>query len=148
MIEKFENKGIIYSLIIRSDYVPMDIDFITPNNYSQQLGIMARPAGYVISPHTHNAITREVEYTKEVLFIRAGKVRVDFYTEDCEYLESTILKKGDVILLAYGGHGFNMIEDSEIIEVKQGPYAGDGDKTHFNQKLPSKLIFKNEKYSI
>jgi mannose-6-phosphate isomerase-like protein (cupin superfamily) len=92
---------------------------------------MKRPKNYVIPPHVHNPVQREVFYTKEVLFIKSGKVRVDFYDEDRNYLKSTILEVGDVILLAYGGHGFEMLEDTEMIEVKQGPYAGDQDKTRF-----------------
>ena len=56
---------------------------------------------------------------------------MDFYDDEKNYLESRILESGDVILLAFGGHGFEMIEDSEIIEVKQGPYVGEADKTRF-----------------
>jgi hypothetical protein len=93
---------------------------------------MNRPEGYVIAPHVHNAVPREVQFTKEVLFIKSGKVRVDFYDDDQIYLESRILNQGDVILLAFGGHGFEMLEASEIIEVKQGPYAGEADKTRYN----------------
>ena len=74
---------------------------------------------------------REVQFTKEVLFIKSGKVRVDFYDDDQNYLESRILHQGDVILLAFGGHGFEILEPTEMIEVKQGPYAGEADKTRF-----------------
>jgi mannose-6-phosphate isomerase-like protein (cupin superfamily) len=119
------------ALIVRRDFHAEGIKFFTPNTYSQQLGYMNRPRGYVIPPHVHNPVRREVEYTKEVLFIRKGRVRVDFYSEEQEYLRSTVLNAGDVILLAFGGHGFEMLEDAEIIEVKQGPYAGDQDKTRF-----------------
>lgn len=75
---------------------------------------------------------REVQFTNEVLFVKSGKVRVDFYGDDRNYLESRILEQGDVILLASGGHGFEMLEPTEMIEVKQGPYAGDEDKTRFS----------------
>ena len=74
---------------------------------------------------------RQVQFTKEVLIIKSGRVRVDFYSDTRVYIESRILEAGDVILLAFGGHGFEMLEASEIIEVKQGPYAGDADKTRF-----------------
>ena len=92
---------------------------------------MNRPQGYQIQPHIHNKIPREVHFTNEVLFIKSGTVRVDFYDEDKLYVGSKIIITGDILLLVSGGHGFEMIEDSEIIEVKQGPYAGDEDKTHF-----------------
>ena len=56
---------------------------------------------------------------------------MDFYDSDQCYLESRILEAGDVILLATGGHGFEVLEEIEMIEVKQGPYAGEVDKTRF-----------------
>jgi hypothetical protein len=92
---------------------------------------MRRPTGYVIQPHVHNPVAREVLFTKEVLFIKSGLVRVDFYTDEKVYFQSATLRAGDVVLLAFGGHGFQILEEAEIIEVKQGPYAGDSDKTRF-----------------
>lgn len=132
MIERIIHGNVELALILRGKFKREGIEFLTPNNYSQQLGYMGRPRGYVIAPHVHNPVAREVMYTKEVLFIKSGKVRVDFYDEAQNYLESRLLEPGDVILLAFGGHGFEMLEDSEIIEVKQGPYAGDIDKTRFD----------------
>ena len=131
MVESITHNGLALAVLLKADYRQDGISFFTPPEFSQQLGYMNRPQGYVIPPHVHNPVTREVHYTKEVLFIKAGKVRVDFYDEDKVYLESRILHQGDVLLLAFGGHGFEMLEPSEIIEVKQGPYAGDADKTRF-----------------
>ncbi len=133
MIERIMSGGTELALIIRRSFSREGIEFFTPPNYSQQLGYMNRPQGYVIPPHVHLPVHREVAFTKEVLFIRSGRVRVDFYTEDQSYLESSILCAGDIVLLAYGGHGFEMLEASEIVEVKQGPYAGDQDKRRFEQ---------------
>ena len=132
MLNKVINKGQTLAIILRTTYKEKGINFFTPNEFSQQLAYMNRPSGYEIQPHVHNAVQREVQFTKEVLFIKSGKVRVDFYDNEKNYLESRILVSGDVILLAFGGHGFEMMEDSEIIEVKQGPYAGDADKTRFD----------------
>jgi mannose-6-phosphate isomerase-like protein (cupin superfamily) len=131
MIEKIKHHNKTLSIIIRHSFNKKGIEFFTPDDYSQQIGYMNRPKGYRITPHVHKPVPREVNYTKEVLFIKSGRVRVDFYTEEQEYLESTILENGDVILLAYGGHGFEMLEPTEIIEVKQGPYAGEDDKVRF-----------------
>lgn len=124
------------ALIIRADYEAEGIEFFTPDEFSQQVAYMNRPRDYVIPPHVHNPVTRSVAYTKEVLFIRSGRLRVDFYTDDQTYLHSTVLNAGDVIFLATGGHGFEMLEDTQIIEVKQGPYAGDDDKTRFSPVPP------------
>jgi hypothetical protein len=131
MIENIINNGSTLAVLLRASFKAEGIQFFTPADFSQQLAYMNRPEGYVISPHIHNAVPREVQFTKEVLFIKSGKVRVDFYDDDQIYLESRILNQGDVILLAFGGHGFEMLEASEIIEVKQGPYAGEADKTRF-----------------
>lgn len=131
MIEKINHQGKPLAMILRANYRADGIQFFTPNDFSQQLGYMNRPQGYVIPPHVHNPVAREVQFTKEVLFIKSGKVRVDFYDDNQNYLESRILNQGDIVLLAFGGHGFEMLEASEMIEVKQGPYAGEDDKTRF-----------------
>ena len=131
LVEHVEHEGQTVAVIVRREFRKDGIEFFTPGHFSQQIGYMNRPAGYVIAPHVHCAVPREVQYTNEVLFIKRGRVRVDFYSADQVYLESTVLASGDVILLAHGGHGFEMLEPTEIIEVKQGPYAGDRDKRRF-----------------
>ena len=131
MVENIIINNINFAVIIRSSFKRDGIEFFSQENDSQQLGYMNRPSGYVIQPHRHNLIKREVHLTQEVLLIKTGKVRVDFYSDNQEYLQSTILNQGDVILLSNGGHGFKMLEESEIIEVKQGPYCGELDKVRF-----------------
>ena len=143
MIDVISNSGRTLAILIRVKYQADGIKFFTPDDFSQQLAYMNRPQGYVIVPHVHNAVPREVQFTKEVLFIKSGKVRVDFYDDNQNYLESRILNQGDVILLAFGGHGFEMLESSEIIEVKQGPYAGDADKSRFAPISSEKIQLKD-----
>lgn len=140
MIERITYQQLELAIIIRNSFQKDGIEFFTPNDYSQQIGYMNRPRGYVIDPHIHNPVQRQVQFTKEVLFIKSGSMQVDFYDEEQYYIESRILNAGDFILLAFGGHGFEMLEDCEIIEVKQGPYAGDGDKTRFNPTSRKRLI--------
>ncbi len=141
-VESVIDNGRLLAVIVRTSFRCDGIEFFTPNDFSQQLGYMNRPEGYVIPPHVHNPVPREVQFTKEVLFIKSGKVRVDFYDDQKNYLESRILNSGDIILLAFGGHGFEMLEASEIIEVKQGPYAGDADKTRFEPVSIQRLKLK------
>jgi len=142
MIENIIHDGRILAVLLQTGYQQDGIEFFTPDDFSQQLGYMNRPEGYVIPPHVHNPVIREVQYTKEVLIIKSGRVRVDFYDDDQTYLESRVLKTGDVILLAYGGHGFEMLEPTEMIEVKQGPYAGDLDKTRFEGISADQAVIK------
>lgn len=122
----------ILAIILDKNFKNSGINFFTPSTFSQQLGYMNRPKGYNISPHDHNAVIRTIEWTQETLFIRSGHVRLDLYAPNTRsYLCSHDLYPGDVVLLAHGGHGFHMLEASEIVEVKQGPYAGEADKTRF-----------------
>jgi mannose-6-phosphate isomerase-like protein (cupin superfamily) len=131
MVEKIMHGEAMLALIVRSQFSADGIEFFTPDDFSQQLAYMKRPANWRIEPHVHNLVRRSVDYTNEVLFIKSGKVRVDFYVDAASYIESRVLYPGDVILLAHGGHGFTMLEESEMIEVKQGPYSGEMDKTRF-----------------
>lgn len=122
------------AIIIKKEFTTDGIKFFTPDDFSQQLAYMHHKKGKKIRPHTHNAVKREVNFTQEVLYLKKGKLKVDIYRKDRSYLKTHILDEGDVILLAGGGHGFEVLEDIEMIEVKQGPYAGDMDKTHFEGK--------------
>jgi mannose-6-phosphate isomerase-like protein (cupin superfamily) len=131
MIEQIFHDNRLQAIIIPHTFREPGIHFFTPPELSQQLAYMRHPAGKEIPPHLHNPVTREVRFTQEVLFIRSGRLRVDFYDEERNYLQSRILKGGDTILLASGGHGFEALEELEMIEVKQGPYTGDHDKTRF-----------------
>jgi hypothetical protein len=132
MIEQIQDGNDLLAIIIRDSFDKPGISFFTPHDLSQQLAYMRHPVGRVIEPHVHNPVAREVHYTQEVLFLKRGKLRVDFYTTAQQYLHSRILEAGDVILLVTGGHGFKVLEEVQMIEVKQGPYAGDMDKTRFN----------------
>ena len=131
-METIKKKDKVLAIIIRNDHKCDGVDFITPDEYSQQLAYMHHPKDKVIAAHVHNLVHRNVVMTQEVLFIKKGKLRVDFYDDYKDYLESRILNAGDVILLVSGGHGFKALEELEMIEVKQGPYSGDMDKVRFD----------------
>lgn len=142
MIDKIFHNNDLLAVIIRHSYKKEGVEFLTPDSFSQQLGYMNRPAGYNIQPHVHNIVSREVQLTQEVLYIKSGLIRVDFYSDQQKYLESRVLAAGDVILLAYGGHGFEVLQACEMIEVKQGPYAGENDKTRFTPNPTDKIEIK------
>ncbi len=132
MIEKIEKDNKILAIIIRASYSDNGVHFFTPNDFSQQLAFMKHPKNTLIDAHTHNIVLREVSLTQEVLVIRKGKIKVYLYDENRNFIESHILLAGDIILLAHGGHGFECIEDVEMVEVKQGPYLGEKDKVRFD----------------
>ena len=128
-------------MILPACYDKPGIQFFTRGELSQQLASMSYPTCKTFSTHMHNPVRREVFYTQEALFIRKGRVRVDFFSNRQEYRTSRVLGPGDVILLISGGHGFEVLKELNMVEVKQGPYAGDTDKTRFTAVLPEKLKF-------
>ncbi|MFZ4857332.1 MAG: cupin domain-containing protein [Desulfuromonadaceae bacterium] len=143
MIDTITKDNQLLAIIISHRFSEPGVHFFTPGELSQQLAYMRHPVGKEIPPHVHNPVAREVHFTQEVLFIKKGKLRVDFYDDARIYLESRILVAGDTILLATGGHGFEVLEELEMIEVKQGPYAGDHDKTRF--EAVDKTLLKDKR---
>ena len=119
------------ALIIRADFDAEGLHFFTPDSFSQQVAYMRHPKDKVITPHVHNLVARQVLYTQEVLLVRKGSVEVNLYTSRKSFLTSRVLGAGDLILLCGGGHSFRMLEETSMIEIKQGPYAGENDKITF-----------------
>lgn len=142
MIKKIFDGDNLLAIIVSNKFDQPGIHFFTPDDFSQQLAYMKHPKGKTIIPHVHNRVPRQVEYTQEVLFIKSGKIRVDFYDMEQKYLESHILSQHDVILLIKGGHGFEILEDLEMFEIKQGPYVGEADKTRFTAIQSEKIKIK------
>lgn len=146
------NKNIIWvhgvsgnrlGLIVRSQFSANGVDFLTPDTYGQQVAYMNRPKGEIIKAHIHEPISRTLVGTQEVLYIRKGRIRVDFYESDRTYVSSMILEAGDLMLLNTGGHGFEVLEEIDMIEIKQGPYAEGRDKTRFEPE-PHDIRFYDE----
>ena len=123
MVKKIVFEGELIAIIIPHDFHKDGVEFFSPKEFSQQLGYMKHPKGYNIQPHIHKLVVREIQYTQEVLLVKSGKIRVDFYSDEKKYIGKEELTAGDVILLASGGHGFTFLEESELIEIKQGPYT-------------------------
>ena len=140
MVEIILKDNILIAIIVPKNFKADGVHFFTPENLSQQLAYIRHPGGKLIEPHVHSLVKREVQYTQEVLFIKKGKLRVDIFDDQQKYIKSRILETGDVLFLASGGHGFEVIEEVEMIEVKQGPYAGDSDKRRFKGVDPSHLV--------
>ncbi|MBC8120643.1 MAG: hypothetical protein H7Y22_02255 [Gemmatimonadaceae bacterium] len=132
MLEEILWKKQLLAIIVFNQFKAAGTHFFTPDEFSQQLAYMHHPAGKRIEPHLHNPVPCTIERTQEVLIIKRGELRVDFYNNEQQYLESRLLTDGDVILLVSGGHGFEVVSDVEMFEVKQGPYLGTQTKTCFS----------------
>jgi len=138
-VETVAADGQTLALIVRGAINTPGVSFFTPGDYSQQLAYMQHPAGRVIAAHVHRPVVREVHKTLEVLFVRKGRLRADFYDDARRYVESRVLAGGDVILLVAGGHGFAALEPVEMFEVKQGPFAGTEDKALITAAPPDQI---------
>ena len=119
------------AIIIRTNFVPRETTFLTPSDYKQQIGFIVYPAGGEVPRHVHRPLQRQLVGTSEVLLVRRGHCVADIYNEERELIASRELREGDVILLVAGGHGFRMLADTVLLEVKQGPYTGIDEKERF-----------------
>jgi len=130
-VERIEGGGKPIAIIVRNDFSQPGVNFFSPYDFSQQLGILVHPPGHEVKAHVHNLIARDVRVTQEVLHLIEGKIEISLFTENKDWIATRVLTRGDTILLAYGGHGIKILEPSKILEVKQGPYAGMEDKEFF-----------------
>ena len=130
-IEHVTWNGQFIATILRRDFRPEKTTFVTPDAYYQQKGLVVYPAGGVITRHVHLPLQRHLIGTPETILVRAGKVEVDLFGLDRTPLGTWVLKQGDLIILAGGGHGFRCLEDTILLEVKQGPYTGLKEKEFF-----------------
>jgi len=143
MIEKITYKKKLLALIVRGKYRrKKGITFFTPNESTQQFGYMKHKKKHIIKPHLHKKRVTKISYTTEVILILKGKLRVDFYTPDKKYLFSKVLKENDIIMLVHGGHGFKILNDIEMLEIKQGPYSLIKDKIKFENINEKKIRIK------
>lgn len=138
-IEIIQDAYGLIATIIRRQYKAHGLKFITTPDYPQQLACMSHPKGKLIDAHWHPDQKREIYRTQEVLIIRKGSVRVDLYDQDQKYICSKVLQNGDVLFLASGGHGFEVLEDLDMVEVKTGPYLEAKDKVRFSQVDPKSI---------
>ena len=143
MIEKILHKKKLLALIVRGKYRnKKGIHFFTPNSATQQFGYMKHKKQHLIKPHLHQKRLTKILSTTEVILILKGMLRVDFYTPKKKYLFSKILKKNDIIMLVNGGHGFKVLKNIEMLEIKQGPYSISKDKVKFENIDEKKIKIK------
>lgn len=130
-VEQIASGSKVLAYIIRSEINPDKTTFLTPSDLKQQVGFIVYPAGGVIKRHVHRPLERHLIGTSEVLIVRRGRCEIDIYDDDRELVASRQLRPGDIMLMVGGGHGFRMLEDTVLLEVKQGPYTGIDEKEHF-----------------
>lgn len=130
-IEIIRDGDIPLAYFVRSGWMPQTTQFLTPDHFGQQMGMIVYGEGEEIQPHLHLPVVRKVHGTTEVIVVRKGSCTIDIYDQQKKKLISRELGTGDIVLLLAGGHGFHMREDTVLFEVKQGPYVGMADKERF-----------------
>lgn len=140
MLEKIEHRGILFATIVRKDFHKEGITFVTDGADLLEMGYMSHPAGYLVIPHSHPPFQRQTRGTQEVIFVKSGRIRVDFYSDQKVRLDSRELVGGDWIILLAGGHGIELLEPSILIEVKNGPYACESDKIRFKPNEDEEML--------
>lgn len=130
-VEHIDWNGQMLVIIIRSDSNPAETTFLTPSEYKQQVGFIVYPAGEEIVRHVHRPLQRHLIGTSEVLLVKSGRCEIDIYNDEKDFVATKELRQGDLMLMVGGGHGFRMIEDTVLLEIKQGPYTGLQEKERF-----------------
>lgn len=121
----------VYAYVMRESGQEARTTFLTPDEAIQQVGFVVHPAGAEVKRHYHLPLERSIVGTPEVLVVRSGRCEMDVYDDDQELVTTHELKAGDVMVMVGGGHGFRMLEDTVLLEVKQGPYYGPDEKAYF-----------------
>ncbi len=131
MIETITHQTQVLCLIIRRDYLPERTTFLTSPEYKQQLGYIVYPAGGEIARHVHRPLERYIVGTSETVLVRKGHCLIDIYNDVRELVTTCELSEGDVMIMVSGGHGYRMVEDTILMEIKTGPYTGVDEKELF-----------------
>src|SRR5262245_22143192 len=119
------------AFIVRAQLNPEHTTFLTPSEFEQQVGMVVYAAGGEIRRHVHRPIERRLSRTSEVILVRRGRCEIDIYNDQRELVAKRELGCGDVVIVVAGGHGYRMLEDTVLLEVKQGPYTGIDEKELF-----------------
>ena len=130
-VERIYWDEICLAYIIRASFLPDETTFLTPPDYKQQVGYIVYPAAGEIERHVHRPLERNLVGTSEVLILKRGRCEIDIYSNEGKLVATRELRKGDVMLMVGGGHGFRMLEETVFLEIKQGPYLGIEEKERF-----------------
>lgn len=126
-----DKEGCPLCYVIRAGFLPARTTFVTPEDFKQQVGYVVYAAGGEVPRHTHKDLPRYLIGTSEVIVVKKGRCLLDIYDANRMFVDTRELGIGDVMLMVGGGHGFRMLEDTVLLEVKQGPYTGVDEKERF-----------------
>ena len=130
-IQHIEQKGKLLAIVIPNQHAPPQTEFITDDELNLQAGYIVYAKGDQVKRHAHHPVERTIKGTTEVLLVKSGRCIADIYDDQQQLVTSCELSERDIIMLIAGGHGFRMLEDCALFEIKQGPYAGPNEKFWF-----------------
>jgi hypothetical protein len=130
-VERITSRDNVLCLIVRAELRLGTTTFFTPPEWKQQVGFVVYPAGGEIARHVHRPIERRLVGTSEVVLVQSGRCLLDVYDDERNLVATRELGPGDLMLMVGGGHGFRMLEDTVLLEIKQGPYTGLDEKERF-----------------
>jgi cupin fold WbuC family metalloprotein len=128
---RFTEEGRTLCLVVRGSRDVGETSFFTENEALLQVGLVVHPAGHVIPRHRHVPVQRRIDETGEVLIVRRGRCAVELFGRQGTALGSVELGSGDIMILSGAPHRLTMLEDTALLEVKQGPYQGPAEKEVF-----------------
>jgi hypothetical protein len=129
--ETISFQGQALCILVHSTYMPDRTTFLTPPEYKQQVGFVVYPKNGEIPRHTHVPLERHIVGTSEVILVKKGRCLLDIYNDEQKLVATREMGPGDLMLMVGGGHGFRILEETILLEIKQGPYTGLEEKERF-----------------
>lgn len=109
------------------------LNFFSNDEEFIQVGTWGYDNGKHLLAHEHNTVPRQTAITQETLYIKQGKIKATIYNLNREKVVQWIAHAGDIVILMRGGHSYDILADNtQVLEIKNGPYPGaEKDRTRF-----------------
>lgn len=132
-MEEIKYKKRTICRIFSMNKIDKSLAFYSDNSEFLQVGTWNYDNGVTLQRHIHNILPRQINRTNELIVVMNGRIRLDLYSIEKEFIRSFELKSYDVAILMECGHGYEILEDNtKVLEVKNGPYFGpDLDRERF-----------------
>ncbi len=118
-----------YSPIEVHDELTRGVNAYTDAEDPLQVLAINYPTGHKIPLHSHNIFSRTTYQSQEAIIVLKGLVNCIIYNSNRHHIKTIVLAQHDIIVLLGGGHSFEMLQDSVLLEFKNGPHQSVHDKT-------------------
>lgn len=124
-MEKIISGDKLIAVAVRKSDWNEGLSFFSDSDWFLQAGMWWYQSDKKLDAHYHKHCPREITHTQELLFVVSGSMEAKLYSEDQEFLESIKLNQNDILILLTGGHSYRILEENtQVLEVKNGPYYG------------------------